>query len=252
MRRAALIAAAMFWVALTTSCPKADSPVRLPPSPAPVAPSKPSIVIFSAEPTTISKGQVSSLRWSVKDAASVRIDNGIGQVRPEDHVEVSPTDTATYTLEAMSGTESTVAVAKITVLKPTSGAEGTEADLHRSRAEFLTSQLHDVHFEYGKGEILREDQSILEKDAAVLKNIFQNDPELVVTIEGHCDERGSSEYNLGLGDRRANFIREYLVGLGVPESKLGTLSYGKERPVCVEATEHCLAQNRRAHFSLLQ
>jgi peptidoglycan-associated lipoprotein len=253
MRKAALIAAATVLLLLSTSCPKAVSPVGVPPAPAPLASPKPSIESFSAEPTTISEGQTASLRWSVKNATSIRIDNSIGPVEPDDHVDIKPSGTTTYKIEAVNGSESTSAMVIVTVTKPPStGSESDRAHTAQSTARFLASQLQDVHFDYGKNEILEEDKSLLDNDAAVLKNIFQNDPELLVTIEGHCDERGSAEYNIGLGDRRANFIKDYLVGSGVPEGKLGTLSYGKERPICVEATGHCFAQNRRAHFSLLQ
>ena len=68
-------------------------------------------------------------------------------------------------------------------------------------------------------------------------------------VEGHCDERGSAEYNLGLGDRRAQSAKDFLVQLGVPADKLRTVSYGKERPVCTEGNESCWQRNRRAHFS---
>ena len=75
------------------------------------------------------------------------------------------------------------------------------------------------------------------------------DASFVVTIEGHADERGSAEYNLGLGDRRAASVKEALVQLGLPGDKLKTISYGKERPLCTDATEDCYTRNRRAHFS---
>jgi len=71
-------------------------------------------------------------------------------------------------------------------------------------------------------------------------------------VEGHCDERGSAEYNLGLGDRRAQSAKDFLVQLGVPADKLRTISYGKERPVCTEANESCWQRNRRAHFASAQ
>jgi peptidoglycan-associated lipoprotein len=213
---------------------------------------KPGIALFSAEPTTISEGQTASLRWSVKDATSIRIDNNIGPVAPDDHTDIKPSGTTTYKIEAVNGSESTTATVTVVVTRPLStGSESDRAHSAQATAKFLASQLQDIHFDYGKNEIPQEEKSLLDNDASVLKNIFQNDPELLVTIEGHCDERGSAEYNIGLGDRRANFIKDYLVGLGVPEGKLGTLSYGKERPICVEAAEHCFAQNRRAHFSLL-
>jgi peptidoglycan-associated lipoprotein len=78
------------------------------------------------------------------------------------------------------------------------------------------------------------------------------DPNFIVMIEGNCDERGSAEYNLALGDRRASSTKDALVALGVPADKLKTISYGKERPLCTEANEECYARNRRAHFSAAQ
>jgi peptidoglycan-associated lipoprotein len=75
------------------------------------------------------------------------------------------------------------------------------------------------------------------------------DPSFMVTIEGHCDERGSAEYNIGLGDRRSAAVRDALVSMGIPGDKLKTVSYGKERPICTDANESCYARNRRAHFS---
>ena len=77
-------------------------------------------------------------------------------------------------------------------------------------------------------------------------------PAATIMVEGHCDERGSAEYNLGLGDRRAAAAKEFLVQLGVPEGRLRTISYGKERPQCTEHTEECWQKNRRAHLSLGQ
>ena len=118
-----------------------------------------------------------------------------------------------------------------------------------SAAEILARQVQDIHFEYDKSDIRPEDQSILQGDANALRTIFNMDPNFVVTIEGHCDERGSAEYNIGLGDRRASATKDALVGMGVPADKLKTISYGKERPLCTDASEDCYARNRRAHFS---
>ncbi|MBV9268231.1 MAG: peptidoglycan-associated lipoprotein Pal, partial [Acidobacteriaceae bacterium] len=119
-------------------------------------------------------------------------------------------------------------------------------------AEILARQVQDIHFDYDKSDIRPEDQSILQGDANALKQIFSMDPNFVVTIEGHCDERGSAEYNVALGDRRATAAKDALVAQGVPGDKLKTISYGKERPLCTDATEECYARNRRAHFSASQ
>jgi peptidoglycan-associated lipoprotein len=109
-----------------------------------------------------------------------------------------------------------------------------------------------VHFDYNAGDVRQADATLLEQDANVLKNLFSVDPAVVVIIEGHCDERGSAEYNMALGDRRAAVVKGALVNLGVAGDKLTTISYGKERPLCVDATEGCHARNRRAHFSVAQ
>jgi len=82
-----------------------------------------------------------------------------------------------------------------------------------------------------------------------LKAILSDFPGATIMVEGHCDERGSAEYNLGLGDRRASSAKEFLVSLGLPGDRLKTISYGKERPQCTEADETCYQKNRRVHFS---
>ena len=103
--------------------------------------------------------------------------------------------------------------------------------------------LADVHFDFDKADIREADRQILTKDADVLRRFDF----LVVTLEGHCDERGTVEYNLALGERRAQATRDYLTSLGVPAQRLKTISYGKENPVCQDHGEACWSQNRRAH-----
>lgn len=120
------------------------------------------------------------------------------------------------------------------------------------KAGILASELQDLHFDYNAGDVRPADQALLQEDASVLKNLFSVDPAVVVIIEGHCDERGSAEYNMALGDRRASVVKGALVNLGVAGDKLTTITYGKERPLCVDSTEGCHARNRRAHFSVAQ
>lgn len=102
----------------------------------------------------------------------------------------------------------------------------------------------DVYFEYDEDSLSDEARDKLARNADLLKSSAQ----LTVTIEGHADERGTNEYNLALGDRRANAVRDYLGSLGVDASRLRTLSYGEERPVCTTSDESCWSQNRRAHM----
>ncbi len=196
----------------------------------------------------MNSGQPSSLRWSVTDATDIQIDNSIGSVSPNGRRAVYPTATTTYTLTATGPGGTTTATATVTVSSPPA-PEPVAAPPAPSAAEILAKQVQDVHFDYDKSDIRAEDQSIIQGDANALKTIFGTDPNFIVTIEGHCDERGSAEYNVGLGDRRASAVKDALVAQGVPGDKLKTISYGKERPLCTDANEGCYARNRRAHFS---
>jgi peptidoglycan-associated lipoprotein len=110
-----------------------------------------------------------------------------------------------------------------------------------SAQDFRVNVGDTVHFAYDKYDVQDQDRDILQRQAAWL----QKYPQVHVTVEGHCDPRGTREYNLALGARRANAVKEYLVSLGVPSSRLDTISYGKERPVCTESDEACWAQDRR-------
>jgi peptidoglycan-associated lipoprotein len=101
----------------------------------------------------------------------------------------------------------------------------------------------DVYFNYDEASLSDDTRAKLARNADLLKTT-----QLLVTIEGHADDRGTNEYNLALGDRRANAVRDYLTSLGVDASRLRTLSYGEERPVCTEVDESCWSQNRRGHM----
>ncbi|HET8578686.1 MAG TPA: peptidoglycan-associated lipoprotein Pal [Methylomirabilota bacterium] len=107
-----------------------------------------------------------------------------------------------------------------------------------------TDNLKDIHFDFDKYDIRSGDAKILDANAAWLKS----NPNNLVLIEGHCDERGTNEYNLALGERRAKSTMNYLVGQGVQANRITIISYGEERPQCTEHNEACWAKNRRAHF----
>jgi peptidoglycan-associated lipoprotein len=107
--------------------------------------------------------------------------------------------------------------------------------------DFQTNVGDTVHFDYNEYVVLDADKGLLKKQADWLAKY----PEVKVLIEGHADERGTREYNLALGARRANAVKEYLVSLGLSAARVETISYGKEKPVCSESTESCWAQNRR-------
>lgn len=105
---------------------------------------------------------------------------------------------------------------------------------------------NDIHFDYDKADLREGDRQILARNADVLKKYDF----LKITVEGHCDERGSVEYNLALGERRARAASDYLISLGVPSARMKTVSYGKEVPLCQESNEDCWARNRRDHFAV--
>lgn len=128
------------------------------------------------------------------------------------------------------------------------GTSGTGADVSQPAGptpgtqEDLVVNVGDrVFFGYDRYDLTGESRETLQRQAAWLKQ----HGEVTVTVEGHCDERGTREYNLALGARRANAVRDYLVSLGVDSTRLSTISYGKERPTCVESVESCWGQNRR-------
>ena len=110
-----------------------------------------------------------------------------------------------------------------------------------SEQDFKVNVGDTIHFDYNEYAVKANDQATLQKQAQWLAKY----PAVKLTIEGHCDERGTREYNLALGARRANAVKEYLVSQGVAAARLETVSYGKERPICTESSEECWAQNRR-------
>ena len=120
-------------------------------------------------------------------------------------------------------------------------------DIVSSSAEGKEGMFGDILFDYDKYDVKGSYKDELQSVAAwMMKN-----SSATISIEGHCDERGTNEYNLALGDRRAKSVKDFLVSLGVPSSRMETISYGEEKPLCTEQSEECLAKNRRAHFVML-
>jgi peptidoglycan-associated lipoprotein len=118
----------------------------------------------------------------------------------------------------------------------------------RARIDELLAKIEDAYFDYDTATIRADALKALEADSTELRIILAQYPDYKLTIEGHCDERGSAEYNLGLGDRRAAVAKAYLVQVGIPAGQLSVMSYGKERPVCAEHDEACWQKNRRVHI----
>src|SRR3954451_6412404 len=207
----------------------------------------PAIRSFKAEPETISPGQASVLSWLVDNAQSIRIEPELGAVPASDRGKVAPSKTTTYSLVASNSAGSVQAAFTVSVrpAPPTSPAVRPLEEQLR----ITNSQLRDIHFDYNGGELTPDEDARLHEDAKVLSELFRLDPKAIVAVEGHCDSRGSDEYNIGLGDRRATAVKEALVSLGLPATNLSIVSYGKERSVCDDENEECYARNRRVHFS---
>lgn len=253
-RKISAVLLAVSLMLFAAGCKKKVPPPPPPPPPkveAPAPPPAKPAIQFSAEPATIERGQSATLRWSVSDATDVSIAPGVGTVDARGDRQVSPNDTTTYTLTAKGpgGSESATTTVTVTVPPP---PPPPPAAPQKSLSELLSTDVQDAYFDYDKSDVREDARAALTHDADALKAIFGQLPDAVVVVEGHCDERGSAEYNLGLGDRRATSAKDFLVQLGVPADKLKTISYGKERPVCTESNESCWQKNRRAHFSAAQ
>jgi peptidoglycan-associated lipoprotein len=118
----------------------------------------------------------------------------------------------------------------------------------RARIDELLARIADAFFDYDKSNLRPDAIQALQADSTELRNILKDYPDYKLTIEGHCDERGSAEYNVALGDRRADAAKDYLTQVGIPGQQLSVISYGKEKPVCTESDEACWQKNRRIHI----
>jgi len=253
-RNIALGGILVMTLALVTGCQKktpviAALPV-LPNAEVPEAPklNAPTIAEFAVEPSSIERGQTAMLRWQVSDATQIYIDQGIGAVAATGQRRISPVESTTYALLARGLGGQASATATLAVMLPPPPVSKPEIP-PKTFIERLSSEVHDVYFDFDQSNIREDAQVALTSNAGALKSLFRDFPTMTVVLEGHCDERGSAEYNIALGDRRATAAREFLGQLGVEPERLLVLSYGKERPQCTESNEDCWQRNRRAHFA---
>ena len=226
--------------ALTAGCGKKKPIARAPENTAPPA-SRPTVTL-TANPTTINKGETVTLNWSSTNATQLTITPEVGAVAPEGTTKVSPAESTTYAVTASGPGGSADSSIRITV----NAAEAPPATTERNATleEMFLKEMRDAYFDLDKADIRSDARTALARSADFLHNY----PQLKIVIEGHCDERGSTEYNLALGDRRAAAVKQYLVGLGIGADRISTVSYGKEKPACMESTEDCWQRNRRGHF----
>ncbi len=223
-------------VLILGACKKKVAPAPPPPPPPPTAPT----ASLNASPETIEKGQSTTLTWQTANATDVSID-GVGAVQTSGSRQATPADSTTYTLRAKGPGGTETATARVTVTIPPPPAPPPPGP---TEEELFSQNMKDVYFDYDKADIRADQQSSVQADG----NFLKQHPGIHFTIEGHCDERGSIEYNLALGDKRATSAKEALMAAGVQGDLVHTVSYGKERPFCTEHNEECWQQNRRAHF----
>jgi peptidoglycan-associated lipoprotein len=239
----------LFIIVLSAACRKEVATVPPPPAVQAASPSPSPQIALRAMPTAVSRGDSVALQWETKNANSVRIEPELGAVQLQGSRLVNPASSITYVATAFGPGGSASASARITVSLPTASAR-PPVDASRTAsanvADLFKQNVQAIYFDYDNSDIRPDQISRLTATARWLRERG----DVRFTIQGHCDDRGSEEYNLGLGDRRANRIKEFLIQQGVNESRMRTVSYGEERPACSEETEGCYQQNRRADFAL--
>lgn len=211
----------------------------------PPAPAAMPTVTLNAAPPSVQSGQTSTLSWSSTNATDLDIEPGVGKVSPQGSTPVTPNESTTYTITATGSGGSATASARVEVAAPAAAAPPAAQP---NLSDLFSQNVKDAFFDFDKSELRQDARDALTKDAEFLRSY----PNARISIEGHCDERGSTEYNLGLGQRRAEAAKNFLISLGISGDRLTTVSWGKERAFCNEHTEECWLQNRRAHLVLVQ
>jgi len=234
------ILTAMLALAFVAGCKKKPPAAPPPPPPPPPAAARPTVSL-QASPTSVNKGDSTTLSWTSTDATQLTISPDVGAVTAQGSTKVTPSDSTTYTITASGPGGSADSSARVTVSAPPPPPPQQETIDYD---KLFLQEVKDAYFDFNKADIRADARDALAKTADFLRRY----PQIKVTIEGHCDERGSTEYNLVLGDRRAAAAKNYLVQLGISADRLTTTSLGKERPFCTESNEECWQRNRVGHF----
>jgi peptidoglycan-associated lipoprotein len=217
-----------------------------PPAAAPV-PTPPPTVTLNVSPATVNPGQTVTLSWSSTNATDLDIEPSVGKVAPQGSTPENPTQSTTFTITATGAGGTATATASVDVNgRPAPSAMSPATRSQQGVGDLFDQNVKDAYYDLDKSDLRDDARAALTKDAEFLRSY----PQVKVSIEGHCDERGSTEYNLGLGQRRAEAAKNYLISLGIPADRMETTSWGKERPFCNEHDDSCWQQNRRAHFVL--
>ncbi len=232
---------ASVWIMLlstavfVTGCNKKVAKATPPSPPPPASPT----ATLAAAPDVIQQGQSTTLTWQTQNANDITI-SGLGTVPASGSRSITPGSSTTYTLMAKGPGGTQDASTRVTV-NPAPAAAQVPSE---SEADLFAKNVKDVFFDFDKSEIRPDAMPIAQSDAQFL---IQH-PDLKLTIEGHCDARGSEEYNLALGASRANAVKDALTKNGVSANRISTISYGKEKPFCTANDDQCWQENRRGHF----
>lgn len=240
-RNSLLLSAGLVVMLGISGCHKKTVTASTPMAPAASTGPAPTASI-TATPDTVTAGTPVVLTWRTTDATSVSID-GIGQVETAGTMTQTPTETTDYHLVATGPGGTTDATAHVTVNPAAAKSNMGESNITESVFE---QNVKPIFFNFDSYKVRPDAQIMIQDDA----NYLIQHPNLKVVIGGYCDDRGSIEYNLALGENRANAAKQALVSAGVSPDRLRTVSYGKEKQFCSEQTESCWQLNRRSQFTM--
>jgi peptidoglycan-associated lipoprotein len=217
-------------------CNKKVAKATPPTPPPPAAPT----ASLAANPNVVQQGQATVLTWQTTNASEITIP-GLGTVSPSGSRSVTPSESTTYTLLAKGSGGTKDASARVTVNARIASMAPSPTD-----EDLFAKNVKDVFFDYNKPTLRPDEVPAAQNDSAFLAQ----HPTLKVVVEGHCDDRGSAEYNLALGASRAESVKQALVQRGISPERIKTVSFGKEKPFCTQDNEQCWQQNRVDHFVL--
>ncbi|HET9183156.1 MAG TPA: peptidoglycan-associated lipoprotein Pal [Candidatus Angelobacter sp.] len=207
--------------------------------PAPAAAPAP-VANITVSPESVQRGQTAELTWSTQNASTVTID-GIGAVDASGTKQITAQESTTYHLTAKGDGGSVEADASLTV------TEAPKPVANLTDEELFERNVKDIFFNYDNAAIRNDEDALVNSDAQFLSA----HPNMQLLIEGHCDERGSEDYNMVLGNSRAKSVRDALIQQGISADRIKLISFGKEKPFCTTAeNDSCWSKNRRAHFVL--
>jgi peptidoglycan-associated lipoprotein len=216
---------------------KVQTPVATAPPPAPAPTAN-----ISASPSAVTAGDQVTLTWNTSNATSASIE-GLGDVSTSGTKTVTPSASTTYHLVARGNGRTADAYGRVTVNeRPVAAASAPSM----TEEQLFQAHVKDVFFDYDKYNVRNTDEAVLSQDAEFLKS----HPDMKVVIGGYCDERGSNEYNLALGENRADSAQKLLISSGIAPTRIRVVSFGKEKPFCNDETESCWQENRRAGLAL--